>query len=56
MDRINELRRIAAHPSSTRNYKAADFPFIEYVYVVLKKNIEKFSYDEVISEDESASV
>jgi DNA sulfur modification protein DndB len=41
MDRINELRRIAAHPSKERNYKLEDFQYIDYVYERLQENIKQ---------------
>lgn len=47
MDRINELRRISAHPSDNRNYKADDFDFIDYTYHLLKSRIENYNYDAV---------
>lgn len=39
MERINELRRISAHPAAGRNYKAEDFGFIDYVYTTLKNRL-----------------
>ncbi len=32
MERINELRRIPAHATEKRSYKASDFEYIEYIY------------------------
>jgi hypothetical protein len=32
MDRINELRRIPAHPAKERRYKLEDFQYIDFVY------------------------
>jgi DNA sulfur modification protein DndB len=32
MERINELRRIPAHATEKRHYKATDFEYIDYVY------------------------
>lgn len=32
MDRLNELRRITAHPSEKRHYKVEDFDYIEYIH------------------------
>lgn len=32
MDRINELRRIPAHPAKERHYKVEDFQYIDFVY------------------------
>lgn len=47
MDRINELRRISAHPSDTRNYKPDDFPLIDLVCTTLEKRVTEFNYDGV---------
>jgi DNA sulfur modification protein DndB len=32
LDRINELRRVQAHPSDKRHYKVADFEYIDFVH------------------------
>lgn len=32
MDRINELRRISAHPAKERHYKIDDFEYIDFIY------------------------
>lgn len=32
MDRINELRRIPAHPTESRRYKKDDFAYIDYIH------------------------
>jgi len=32
MERINELRRVSAHPSEKRRYKAEDFAYIDFIY------------------------
>jgi hypothetical protein len=32
MDRLNELRRISAHPSEKRHYKAEDLEYVQFVY------------------------
>lgn len=32
MERLNELRRITAHPSEKRHYKVDDFDYIDYVH------------------------
>jgi DGQHR domain-containing protein len=39
MERINELRRISAHPTERRHYKIEDFEYIDYVYGQLKSRI-----------------
>ena len=52
MERINELRRISAHRSEGRNYKADDFPFIERIFNELSRKLQGFDYSAV----QSASV
>jgi hypothetical protein len=32
MERLNELRRIPAHPSEKRHYKVEDFDYIDYIH------------------------
>jgi hypothetical protein len=39
MDRINELRRVAAH-SFGREYKVEDFDFLDWIYDKFKMNLE----------------
>jgi DGQHR domain-containing protein len=39
MERINELRRISAHPTERRHYKVEDFEFIQYIFDELKARI-----------------
>ncbi len=39
MDRVNELRRISAHPSRERHYKLEDFEYIDYIYTRLNENL-----------------
>ncbi len=41
MERINELRRIPAHPTKERNYTPNDFAFIDEIHERLKNNIDK---------------
>ena len=41
MDRINELRRIPAHPARERRYKAEDFEYINFVYDELMKRLKQ---------------
>lgn len=50
MDRINELRRISAHPSDSRNYKSEDFPLIDFVCTTLETRLAEFNYDAVTLE------
>jgi hypothetical protein len=47
MDRINELRRVSAHPSDSRNYKSEDFPLIDFVCNTLEARVSEFNYDAV---------
>lgn len=44
IDRINELRRISAHPSRERGYKLEDFDYIEYVFRTLMGNLETWCW------------
>lgn len=39
MVRINELRRIPAHPARERHYKVEDFEYIEFVYNKLNEHL-----------------
>lgn len=41
MVRINELRRIPAHPSRERHYKVEDFEYIEFVYNTLVERLQE---------------
>jgi len=41
MEKVNELRRIPAHSSFQRQYKAEDFDFLELVYAKLKMQLER---------------
>lgn len=43
IDRINELRRIAAHPSKERHYRLEDFEYIDYIYIELQERIRNSS-------------
>ena len=40
MERINELRRVSAHPSEKRRYKAEDFEYIEFIYGEFCRRLE----------------
>ena len=40
LERINELRRISAHPTRERGYKVADFDYIDYVHRTLMGRLE----------------
>jgi DNA sulfur modification protein DndB len=41
MVRINELRRIPAHPARERHYKVEDFEYIEFVYQELMERLQR---------------
>jgi len=43
IERINELRRISAHPSRERGYTLSDFEYIDYVYSMLHGKLETWS-------------
>jgi DNA sulfur modification protein DndB len=57
MVRINELRRIPAHPARERHYKVEDFEYIEFVYNELLGRLrladQKGGVDAVPSSEES---
>jgi hypothetical protein len=42
LERINELRRISAHPARDRGYKLADFDYIDYVHRTLMERLSKW--------------
>ena len=41
MIRVNELRRIAAHPARDRKYKVDDFEYIDFVYEGLMSKLKE---------------
>lgn len=41
MDRVNELRRIPAHPAKERRYKVEDFEYIDFVYDEFMRRIKE---------------
>ncbi|MBI2472262.1 MAG: DGQHR domain-containing protein [Planctomycetes bacterium] len=41
MDRINELRRIPAHPAKERHYKVEDFQYIDFIHGELMARIKE---------------
>jgi len=49
MLRINELRRIPAHPAKERKYKVEDFEYIDYIHREFVKRLE-LAADEPVSE------
>ncbi|PZR73352.1 MAG: hypothetical protein DLM73_10915 [Chthoniobacterales bacterium] len=54
LDRLNELRRIAAHPSKERSYKLEDFEYIDYVYDQLQQKL-KDAEGEALADERSES-
>ncbi len=51
MERINELRRIPAHPAEGRTYKADDFDLIDLICNTLETRISTFNYEAVSLND-----
>jgi len=41
MDRVNELRRIPAHPARERHYKVEDFEYIDFIHDELMRRIKE---------------
>jgi hypothetical protein len=59
MERVNELRRIPAHPARERKYKVEDFQYIDLIHDELMKRIQEAQANPVleglpIPEDEDA--
>tara|TARA_R100000656_G_scaffold19076_2_gene17496 strand:- start:5 stop:2332 length:2328 start_codon:yes stop_codon:yes gene_type:complete len=52
MERVNELRRIPAHATEKRNYKASDFEYIDFVYNEFMKRLESFDMTAIEPIDE----
>ena len=52
MERINELRRIPAHATEKRNYKAADFEYINFIYEEFMQRLEDFEVNSQVAADE----
>lgn len=48
MERMNELRRISAHPSEKRHYKVEDFDYIDYVHQEFFKRLNEAQQNPVI--------
>jgi hypothetical protein len=48
MDRINELRRIPAHPARERHYKVEDFQYIDFVHDKLMTRLKEAREDPVL--------
>ncbi len=45
LERINELRRIPAHPTEKRHYKIEDFDYIDFIYEEFKRRLEDSEED-----------
>ena len=41
MDRVNELRRIQAHPAKERRYKVEDFEYIDFIYEEFMRRLKE---------------
>lgn len=58
MDRVNELRRIPAHPAKERRYKVEDFEYINFLYEEFMRRIKEAQENpdfEAMPTEESAS-
>jgi len=55
MERINELRRIPAHPAMERKYKLEDFQYIDFVYDELTKRLKEAQENPVLEAQPDAS-
>jgi hypothetical protein len=50
MERINELRRIPAHPARERKYKVEDFQYIDFIHDELMNRIKEAQANPVLEE------
>jgi DGQHR domain-containing protein len=50
MERINELRRIPAHPARERHYKVEDFEYIDFIYAALTARLKEAKTNPVSAE------
>jgi hypothetical protein len=48
MDRVNELRRIPAHPARERHYKVEDFEYIDFIHDELMRRIKEAQANPVL--------
>ena len=39
MEKINELRRIQAHPTENRCYRMEDYDYLDYIYDIFVKRV-----------------
>jgi len=51
MERVNELRRIPAHPARERHYKVEDFQYIDFIYDELMKRLKEAQANPVLEEN-----
>jgi DNA sulfur modification protein DndB len=56
MDRINELRRIPAHPARERHYKVEDFQYIDFIYDELIKRLKEAQENPILEATPEAEV
>ena len=54
MERINELRRIPAHPARERHYKVEDFEYIDFIHSELMNKIKDAQQNPVLEVAESS--
>jgi DNA sulfur modification protein DndB len=54
MDRINELRRIPAHPARERHYKVEDFQYIDFIHDELTRRLKEAQENPVLEADPDA--
>ncbi len=45
MEKVNELRRIPAHPTESRHYKIEDFEYLDYIYGEFTQRIDNVNED-----------
>lgn len=43
MDRVNDIRRIPAHPTESRSYRIQDFEYIDWIYDEFVRRLSEFS-------------
>jgi DNA sulfur modification protein DndB len=44
IEKLNELRRVAAHKTSLRNYQSADYDFIDWLKESLQPRLESAGF------------
>jgi DNA sulfur modification protein DndB len=44
MEKLNEVRRVAAHKTNMRNYQPADYEFIDWLKQNLHPRLEKSGF------------